>query len=51
MRRDAPGAMAEQTLPILERDTGSSKSSAEGVFEIVHPNLRKPDPLPTTFPR
>ena len=43
--------MAQQILPILERDSGSSQSSAEGMLQIVHPNLRKPDPFPTTFPR
>ena len=31
--------MPQQVLPILEAHPGGPKTAAEGVLEIVHPNL------------
>ena len=33
--------MAEQVLPVLEAHAGGPKSAAEGVLQVVNPDLRQ----------
>ncbi len=42
MRRNATTTVPEQILTILERHSRRAKPAAEGVFEIVDPDLPKP---------
>jgi hypothetical protein len=50
VRGDAPGAVTQEVLTVLEADTGGPQATTEGVLEIVDPNVRQPSSRARSFP-
>ena len=50
MRCDPSGAMSEQILSVLKGYTCRSESSTEGVFEVMHAEVRQTRACPSGSP-
>lgn len=45
VRRDPPGSVSQQVLPVLEADARCAKSMPETVAKVMHTKARKLRPL------